>query len=383
MRRLPLAWFVLLREPQRLLVAVAGIAFANLLMFMQLGFKGALYFSASRLQMQLQGELYVIHPYFETLISPQAFARDLVYRCRGDRDVVSCETLDIAISPWRNPLTGRTRAILVLGYAPECPPLGDPETQKASPRLHSLGTVLFDRRSRPEFGPIAELMAAGQPVTTELNRKHVEVADLFTLGASFVADGNVLTSHATFRRLLPDHNRRDSHLGLLRLRPGSDVAAVQERLQKLYRGEVLVVTRDQLGERERAYWANATGIGFIFNLGVAIGFLVGVVIVYQILHGDIQDHLSQYATLKAMGYSDLYLMGVVAQEGLLLAMLGFGPGWLASLGLYRVAQEATSLPMLMSAQRAGGVFVATVVMCLASALVASRKLRTADPADIF
>ena len=140
---------------------------------------------------------------------------------------------------------------------------------------------------------------------------------------------------------------------------------------------------EEFAEIEKAYWGNATPIGFIFGFGTIIGFIVGLIIVYQILYSDVSDHLAEYATLKAMGYSDRYLVGVLVQEALLLAVLGFMPGIVLANGLYSLAQSATLLPIAMTANRAVVVLSLTIVMCTGSGALALRKLQSADPADIF
>jgi putative ABC transport system permease protein len=95
-------------------------------------------------------------------------------------------------------------------------------------------------------------------------------------------------------------------------------------------------------------------------------------------------HLPEYATLKAMGYSDRYLIGVLLQEALILAILGFIPEFTISLGLYGLIAKATLLPVQMTLNRARLVLFLTVVMCVASGAIAKeRKLQSADPADIF
>jgi len=114
-----------------------------------------------------------------------------------------------------------------------------------------------------------------------------------------------------------------------------------------------------------------------------MGFVVGIVVVYQILYTDVSDHLAEYATLKAMGYTDGYLLMVVFQEAMILAVLGFIPGFLVSHGLYVLTQAATRLPIAMTWGRATTVFTMTVVMCFVAGAVAVRRLQAADPADIF
>ncbi len=84
-----------------------------------------------------------------------------------------------------------------------------------------------------------------------------------------------------------------------------------------------------------------------------------------------------------MGYSDGYLLGVLFQEALLLAALGYVPGFLIAIALYQVTYAATLLPIAMTLTRAMTVFIITIVMCTFSGAVAMRKLQSADPADVF
>jgi putative ABC transport system permease protein len=182
---------------------------------------------------------------------------------------------------------------------------------------------------------------------------------------------------------MPDTAPGSIELGLVRLTPGADPEAVAARLRENLPEDVQILTKKGFEEFEKNYWRTSTAIGFIFSLGAAMGFVVGCVIVYQILHSDVSDHLPEYATLMAMGYRLSSLLGVVAREGLLLAILGFVPAWLAGQGLYMVVRSGTRLPVYMQPERSLLVFVLILAMCMASAGLAMRKLGDADPAEIF
>jgi putative ABC transport system permease protein len=147
--------------------------------------------------------------------------------------------------------------------------------------------------------------------------------------------------------------------------------------------DVLILSKEELMSFEKKYWQESTAIGFVFSLGAAMGFIVGIVIVYQVLYTDVADHLPEYATLKAMGYSDYYLLVVVFQQALILAIIGYLPGLLVANGLYNLARGATGLPMIMTAEKAINVLILTIIMCCVSGAIAIRKLQDADPADIF
>jgi putative ABC transport system permease protein len=193
----------------------------------------------------------------------------------------------------------------------------------------------------------------------------------------------MLTSRETFLRLMPGTPPGSIELGLIRLQPGSDPAVVAQRLRQLLPNDVAVYSKKGFEEFEKNYWRSSTAIGFIFTLGAAMGFVVGCVIVYQILYSDVSDHLPEYATLMAMGYRLVGLLGVVAREGLLLAVLGYVPAWLAGQGFYALIRSGTKLPVAMDPQRALIVFTMILVMCMGSAAMAMRKLADADPAEIF
>jgi putative ABC transport system permease protein len=211
----------------------------------------------------------------------------------------------------------------------------------------------------------------------------VRVAGLLNLGPSFGADGNMITSRDTFLELSPGTPPGSIELGLIRLLPDADPETVAQRLQRQLPPDVTVFTKAGFEEFEKTYWRTSTAIGFIFTLGAAMGFVVGCVIVYQILSSDVSDHLPEYATLMAMGYPLPSLLRVVGREGLLLAVLGYLPAYAAGLGLYALVRSGTNLPVFMNLDRALVVLVMILVMCLASSALAMRRLADADPAEIF
>jgi putative ABC transport system permease protein len=243
--------------------------------------------------------------------------------------------------------------------------------------------VLFDRESRPEFGAVAAAFSSGAAVSTEVANRRVNVGGLFEMGTSFGVDGTVLTSDLNFLRIFPLREKGLIDIGLIRLRPGTDAAAIRDAMEAEFPSDVVVLTKRDYVQREQHYWNTSTPIGYVFTFGVIMGFVVGAIIVYQILFADVSDHLAEYATLKAMGYPNSYLFGVVFQEAVLLAALGYVPGLLICLGLYRIAGDATRLPLHMTVPLALSVLTLAIVMCCLSGAIALRKIRSADPAEIF
>jgi putative ABC transport system permease protein len=382
-RKTPLAWRQLMKEKTRLVVAVAGITFADMLMFIQLGFESALFDAAIQPHRNLEADLVLINPQFQTLFSVKSFSRERLYQTLGYEGIESVNSVYINTGQWRNPETRLDRAILVWGIDPAKPAFKFPEIQHNQDHLKQLYQVLFDQAGRPEYGAVGDIFKKTGNFDTELNNKAVSVKGVFSNGASFAADGNVITSDSTFLQLFPNRKPDQIEVGLIHLKPGTDPEKVRSQLVAGLPNDVKVLTPEGFAEIEKNYWATGTGIGFIFGLGVGVGFIVGIVIVYQILYSDVSEHLPEYATLKAMGYSDRYLLGVLFQEALVLAVLGYMPAFLLSLGLYQITYAATLLPLTMKLERAISVFILTIIMCTFSGAIAMRKLRAADPADVF
>ena len=255
-----------------------------------------------------------------------------------------------------NPETRRNRPILALGFNPDDPFFVPGALPAEARALKQKGRILFDQLSRPEFGPIADWFRDGRTVETEIAGNRVRVAGLVSLGTSFGADGNLVTSSETFLDLQPGKPAGAIQVGLIRLKAGSDPELVRQRLEQRLPSDVSVFTKQGFIDFEQNYWRTSTSIGFIFTLGAAMGFVVGCVIVYQVLYTDVSEHLPEYATLMAMGYRISHLLGVVIREGFYLAVMGYLPAYAAGQALYWFVQDATRLPVGMNAIRATTVF---------------------------
>lgn len=382
-KKTPLAWRQLIKEKARLLVAIGGIAFADVLMFFQLGMLDALYDSATNPHRRLQADLVVINRQVKTLIDMSSFSRARLQQTLAYDGVESAYPLYVDFAPWRNPDTHLEKNILVLGFDPVNPAFDLPELEQHLDQLQMLNRVMFDRASRPEYGPIPQLLLTQGTLEAQVGERTVTTIGLFTMGASFGADGNLIVSDSTFFNLMSDSRHPTGvDIGLIHLTPNADLTTVQAQLKAGLPNDVEVLTVPEFIQLEIDYWANQ-GTGFIFNLGVLVGFFVGTIIVYQILYSNVTDHLPEYATLKAMGYSDRYLLIMLMQEALILAALGFIPGFLVSIGLYQLTYAATLLEIAMKTSRAVVVLFLTILMCATSGAIATGKLRSADPADIF
>jgi putative ABC transport system permease protein len=356
------------------------------LVCMQLGFQDALFRSAVRYHTKLRYDLALVSPKTDFIVRPQGFSRRRLHQVRGVPGVAGVTELYLGLGRWKNPASpAQARSIFVVGFDPSDRVFDLPGVEAHREALKRPDVVLFDEASRPEFGPIPRLLREAGPggLETEVGNRRVRVVGLFDLGTSFGIDASLITSDLNFRRIFPHRSAGEIDVGLVRLERGADPEAMRAALTARLPPDVVVLTRAGFVQREVDYWNGASPIGYVFSFGVIMGLVVGGIIVYQILFADVSEHLREYATLKAIGYTDLYLFAVVIQEALLLAVLGFGPGLLAAVMLYRAAGHATKLPLEMTPGIALGVLGLTAAMCAVAGSIALRKVRQADPAEIF
>jgi len=381
--RTPLAWHQLCYKKVRLFVAIAGIAFANILMFMQIGFENSLYDSAVSIHQILNGDIFLISSKYTWMQGRQVFPRIRIYEALACASVACAEPVFVSNVMLTNLETRHAYVIVGLAFTPRRGIITVPGIDRIVDRLKRSGDIFFDEHSKPRYGPIVERYKAGLSSPIELNGHRVEIAGLFDIGPSFGSDGTFMMSADDYVHIDPTARMGLVTFGLIQLKPGADPVAVRRQLDDILPGDVQVLTKPEFIEAEKNYWRTHTPIGFLFRFGLIMGFIVGTVIVYQILFTDVSDHLAEYATLKAMGYSNLTLTGVIAQEAIILAFLGFIPGYFASLGLYAFTRAITKLPLEITLGRSVFVLVMTIVMCTISGAIAMRKLQTADPAEIF
>ena len=386
---IPLAWLQLARQRVRFIVALAGIAFVCVLMFLQIGFQDALYASATQLHKNLEGDLFLISVQYQSLTSNQSFPRQRLYRILGFEGIESVTPLYVQFAKVKNPETGLKYPIYVLGFEPVKSIFNLPNIKENLHLLKLPDQVLFDGASRPEFGLIPQEFERRKTVEIEifgyldLVGYRVKVGGLFNLGPSFGVDGNLIVSTSTFLRIFQGRSVQNIDIGIIKIKSDANPQEVLANLQPKLPKDVIVIDRDDFINLEKDYWSLRTPIGFVFNFMVIMGFVVGVIVVYQILYSNISNHLAEYATLKAMGFKNTYLLIMVFQQALILASLGYIPGFAISIGLYDLAKNATKLPVMMNLERSIFVFILAIFMCLLSGFLSTSKLRNVDPADIF
>ena len=382
--KLTLAWRQLFHQRARLLAAIAGIVFAVVLIMVQLGFQAALYESATLHYDHMTADIVLLSPQYEAIMyNNSGFPLQRLNQAYAVDGVASTLPVYGSFVAWKNPWTHKERTMYMFGFKPVPGFFDLGDIKDPGPLLRTGDSVLFDVRSRKEYGDVPAAFRAGQRVVTEIVGHRVEVTGLFTAGTSFGIDGAVILSDANFFRVLPGRSPDVVNFGLIKLNPGYDVDRVRAQLASVLPNDVRVLTHSQLDASEREFWSSNTPIGFIFALGVGLGLVVGIIVVYQILYTDVTDHLQEYATLKAIGYKDSFLFSIILYESAILSVFGYIPGFFISLLIYRIASNATFLPLRMTSQRGILVYLLTIGMCVLSGALALRRLRKADPAEIF
>ncbi|CAA9892446.1 DevC protein [Candidatus Methylobacter favarea] len=377
-----LAWRQLIHDRTKLIAAICGVLFATVLVFMQMGFKDALYAGASSSPTKMNGDLFIMHKQTEAMWRSVLFDRSELMRALGHPQVVSAYPMYIGLAQFKDAVTQTKRTLMVYGYDTDTNLMNIDEVRDKQEQLHLKDTILFDESSRPEFGPMRKLISEGRNIN-EINDHKVKVVGLFRLGISFSADANVITSDLNFLRIFPERISEKINLGIIKLVPGADKEKVKSELIAKLNKDINFFTFDELVESEKFYWQTRTPIGFIFGFGTVMGLVVGMVIVYQILFTDITNHLNEFATLKAMGYRTGYFIRVVFASAFFLAILGFIPGYIVSVGLYRLAEGQIYMPMPMTLDKIFTIFVFILTMCATAGILAMRKLGAANPADMF
>ncbi len=377
----PLAWRNLLANKPRLLRSSGGIGFAVLLMLTQLGFERAFFNASLELIRLLDGDIFLQRASKYRFATRDPFpVRDLD-AARVVAGVASAWPLyaDWHDVFWQNPADGKRLLVRVLAVDPDHPVLRLPQLDANLKELADLDTVVVDRRSRRFLG------MNPQPSEAELNGRKVRVIGSFELGPDFENDGTVVIGTRTFAELLPGPGGgpADIELGVIKLRSGYDLTAVQQAIVSALPPGIAVMTKAQLLELERKFQADVSSAGPIFVMGTLVGFVVGMLISYQIIYTDVAEQLPQYATMKAMGYRTRYLVRVVLEQAVLSALAGWIPACMVAILLFRIVGAIALLPLHMTLELAFVSLLLTIGMCLISAVLAVRRVITADPAEVF
>lgn len=375
--RTPVAWFNSIEQPRRTAAAVGGIAFALLLIFMQAGFLGAARVNVSIIYQALDFDLVIHSRAYLTLPRSDPFDRLRLIQAVSVPGVGSVTRFLTDSYGWRNPATGSTAGGFLLGVPADSKAFVDPEINRQLATVRPTLTALVDRKSRPSYGPWE---VGGKCL---INDQPVLVTGAYDLGLGLLADGSAIVSDETYERLMGPWNARFANLGLVKVAPGADIVKVAAALRERLPADVVVTTKADIIRREQHYFVNVKPVGIMFQVGVVVAFAAGAAILYQILASEMNNRLGEFATLKALGYPAAKIYGIGIQQGLIYALLAYGPALVLATLLYDVARRLSGFPLYMDLGRAGFVLGLALIMCAFAAVLSLWKIRKADPASLF
>jgi putative ABC transport system permease protein len=360
-------------------MALSAVAFSILLLFMQIGFYTSCRTSSVLMHRLLDFDALLVSSKYMYFAQPGSFPESRVHLARATPGVERVAQVRLMRSKWRNVEVERYRSLLVLGVEPDERPF---VVETLNDQLHALsgfGRAIFDADSHPSYGP----MTVG--TTSELGGRRTEVVGQYRWGAGFL-NGALVVGRATFASLAADRPPDQVSFALVKLEPDlreADRRAALERLASVLPADTRLFTRAQIERYDQRYFMRDRPIGLIFTSGVVLAFLIGAVIVYQVVSSDISDQLAELATLKALGYTASQIRAMVLEQGLIYGGVAFVPAAVASIGLYALLRSSARLPVEMTPAIAATVFGLALGMCATAGLLALRKLERADPADLF
>lgn len=378
-----IGWSQLSHGRTRMIVALCGVSVIVAMILTVLSLKDAVIDSTLQVPKSLKGDVIILSARTQTILRPAPFPRRFLDRLHGVPGVAAVSSVAIENARWINPETRQEHPIRVFGLDLEFDVIALPGIDPNEPQLKLKDTVIFDASSRPKFGPVAKRLESGAGFSTEINGRRVEVCGLTHAGVSIASDGNLFTTHANFQRLFPNLGSSRSHIGVMRLENAVSQTEVVCQVREMLGTEARVLTRSEMLDAERTYMKVNDPVDDIMGMIASVAFFVGMIIVYQILYTDVVNHLPQFATLKAIGFTGAFLLGIIISEGVILSLLGFWPGLLMAHGLAWLAQEATLLPVTITLSNTIGVLLAAIVMCVLAASIAVRKITQAEPASVF
>jgi putative ABC transport system permease protein len=374
---LSLAWRILAHQKGRTALAIGGIFVAVLLIFVELGFFIAVPQGGMLIYDHMRFDLLVVSKKYVFQTESWQFPRARLEEARKNPDVAAASAVYLGGAKWQDPAGGIRLDISAIGFDPRSRAFDVADIDRQIATLEKTDTVLVDSQTRSIFGPLTE----GRVV--ELNGRSTTIGGTYELGTGFLGLGIVLASAENFFRMSPGRPADTVNLGLLTLKPGADPDRVAQQLRTALPNDMQVFTRPELTAHEVRFWTTRTGTGLIFGSGLIVAVIVGIMVLYQTLATQITKQMPQFATMKAIGYTNLFLNGIVLSEAVSIMLIAFIPAFLAALGLYTVIRNQTLLPVIMSPTELGGVFAIVMAMSVISAVLSVGRLRRADPAEVF
>jgi putative ABC transport system permease protein len=372
-----LAWANITHNKARTAAGVSGVAFALVLLYMQLGFYDMSYRSSTMLFDQLAFDIALRSPQYAHMRAAGTIPLVRLSQAESVRGVAAAMPLYVGNGVYQEPQSRLHREVVVLAIDPRTKPFALPALAANGGRLAEDDTAIMDTVTRPDYEPIR------LGATCAIENRRIQIVGIYRYGTGFIGEASIFVSDQTFSRLFRAYRLSDVSLGLVKLAAGADRNAVLSDLKAALPADVEVLPRRALEADEQHLWVRTRPVGVMFSSGVVLALCVGVVIVYQILSSEITNRLKEYATLKAMGHEYSFVRQIVLRQAILYAVMGGVPATFLAYGLYFGLERATNLPMVMTFARIVAVALLAIVMAVGAAMLAIRRVSRADPADLF
>ena len=358
----------------RLAAAFAGMAVAVVVMFVELGLLLGVLDSQAMIATLTRGDLVVMNIARTNLHKFNTIGNIRLGQVAAFPDVAAVVPVYQGAAGLKNPDDGTIRRLIVISFPPDDAPLAIGKPEDIAAALRAPGTVLFDRLSRPIYSDIRP----GQDV--ELDGTSYRVGGLVAIGPDIINDGAMVMSDGSW---LAAHPNAQPIMGVVRLKAGTDPEKARRAMLAALPPDVAIYTPDEVRKREINFTLRSAPIGILFGIGMLAGLVIGAITCYQILFNEIVDRIDQYATLKAMGFSNAFLRRVILEQALLLSTGGFIAGTIASALAYAYVARRTALAIQLSPFSVLVIFVLATAMSVVAGLLALRRVESADPAELY
>ena len=360
----------------RFLVAVAGASVPILFLTLQMAFLSALQEKVTKLYNMFDFDIAIVSDGYQFLDSGSHFDKARLSEALAVPGVANSSGINIDSAHWINLANGRYSPVLVIGLNGLGQFLRDPAIREGFPRLTSDRDVLVDSFSSSELGSLATGTSA------LLGKQNVQIAGHFSLGLFFYGDGSVIVPNSNFS-LFSLSDPQKLSMGLVKISKGADLESVRRDLAAALPQDVRVLTRQELMDSEETFFLTTKPIGIMFRISMLIAFVVGSVILLQVLSVEIVNRTREFATMKAMGFSPAFVLGIGLCEILGTALCAFLAALLVSAvilgGVERLVHMATAVSMVLAISVLGIV----LAMCLTASVAVVRRIWQADAAELY
>ena len=364
----------LFHDRLRFIATLIGIVFSVVLVMVQMGLFFGFGQMVSTMIDHASADLWVLPKGAKSFEDPSLLDVKLREKVASVDGVASVVPLVIGFSDWRT-VSGEVTPVFIVGSDVKADALQPWNVVDGDIRaLSQWGAVAVDESYFDRLG----IKKLGD--TAEIRGHKVKVVALTDGIRSFTTTPYVFVDQKDARFYTGTLPSKASDL-IIRLKPDADrgktIAAIRDRI-----GDAEVLSTDEFRKRSRSFWLFGTGAGAALFAGAILGAIVGTVIVAQTLYSSTKDHISEFATLRAMGSSNNYIYNVIIYQALLNAVIGFVVAAGIGYGVVRMT-EKSALPIVITPWLVVALFVLTVVMCVASGIVAIIRVVRIDPASVF